>query len=300
MQSARHRGPGGLLRGGAGTLSAVHHQGEPHDARPVGERGQAQGSPAGLACDKLRRVRRRSRDGKDGDRLRPWRRGGTRARSGVSPRSSVPARILTPSPAGRRGSCGRGRRRRQIAARPRGRTDRGEAGLLTLAGNCLEVSVGELPYAPLAGALRDADPDADVAVALAALPEDGRREIARIVPDVVTGVQQQPRRRIGSVSRGCSAGCWRCCASCRSHARSCSGSRTSRVPTRPARDFLRFLVQSARSEQRSRSSPPSAWTSSARAPGARAARRAPPQPARLALPGRANSATPRSAARWRS
>jgi hypothetical protein len=68
-----------------------------------------------------------------------------------------------------------------------------EAGLLTLAGNCLELSVGELPYAPLAGALRDVDPDAGaVALALAALPEDGRREIARIVPDVVTGVTAPP------------------------------------------------------------------------------------------------------------
>ncbi len=64
-------------------------------------------------------------------------------------------------------------------------------GFVTLRGVCLELAVGELPYAPIAAALRDADPEV-MAAALAGLPDDGLRELARIVPDIVTGVAAPP------------------------------------------------------------------------------------------------------------
>ena len=65
------------------------------------------------------------------------------------------------------------------------------AGMIALRGDCLELSVGELPYAPLAGALRDAEP-AVIAAALAQLSPDGRRELARIVPDLVDEAPAPP------------------------------------------------------------------------------------------------------------
>lgn len=59
-----------------------------------------------------------------------------------------------------------------------------DAGVLTLRGQCLELSVGELPYAPIAAALRAAERDS-LAGALSDLPTDARRELARVFPDVV-------------------------------------------------------------------------------------------------------------------
>jgi len=59
-----------------------------------------------------------------------------------------------------------------------------EAGDLALRGQCLELSLGELPYAPIAAALRGADP-AVLAATLAKLPVDARRELARAFPDSV-------------------------------------------------------------------------------------------------------------------
>jgi DNA-binding CsgD family transcriptional regulator/tetratricopeptide (TPR) repeat protein len=59
-----------------------------------------------------------------------------------------------------------------------------DSGVLTLRGQCLELSVGELPYAPIAAALRAADPES-LADGLSRLPIDARRELARAFPDAV-------------------------------------------------------------------------------------------------------------------
>ncbi len=58
-----------------------------------------------------------------------------------------------------------------------------DAGMLALHGECLELSVGELPYAPIGAALRDAD-RASVEAGLSALPGNARAELARVFPDV--------------------------------------------------------------------------------------------------------------------
>jgi DNA-binding CsgD family transcriptional regulator/tetratricopeptide (TPR) repeat protein len=161
------------------------------------------------------------------------------------------ARILdavagTPSLTLLEGDAGVGKSRLALEAERLAR----EAGLLTLAGNCLELSVGELPYAPLAGALRDVDPDAaDVAEALAALPEDGRREIARIVPDVVPGVDAPPPEedRFGQ-SRlfGWLLALLRQLSLARPVLLRIEDLQSADPSSR---DFLRFLVQSARAER---------------------------------------------------
>ena len=57
-------------------------------------------------------------------------------------------------------------------------------GMLAMRGECLELLVGELPYAPIAAALRDADQTV-VDAALSELPRDARHELARVFPDTV-------------------------------------------------------------------------------------------------------------------
>jgi tetratricopeptide (TPR) repeat protein len=57
-------------------------------------------------------------------------------------------------------------------------------GMLVMHGECLELSVGELPYAPIAAALRNAD-RAVITTALSDLPRDARRQLARVFPDSV-------------------------------------------------------------------------------------------------------------------
>lgn len=57
-------------------------------------------------------------------------------------------------------------------------------GMLVMHGECLELSVGELPYAPIAAALRNAD-RAVITTALSELPQDARRQLARVFPDTV-------------------------------------------------------------------------------------------------------------------
>ncbi len=64
---------------------------------------------------------------------------------------------------------------------------------LALRGQCLELSVGELPYAPIAAALRSAD-DAVLAAGLAELPHDARRELARVFPDSIADVPGEGAR----------------------------------------------------------------------------------------------------------
>ncbi|HEX8976873.1 MAG TPA: AAA family ATPase [Solirubrobacteraceae bacterium] len=55
---------------------------------------------------------------------------------------------------------------------------------LALHGQCLELSRGELPYAPIASALRSVE-TGELAGALARLPEEARRDLARAFPDAV-------------------------------------------------------------------------------------------------------------------
>jgi DNA-binding NarL/FixJ family response regulator len=59
-----------------------------------------------------------------------------------------------------------------------------ERGAVALRGHCLELSLGELPYAPIAAALRDADQTV-LAAALSKLAPEARRELARVFPDSV-------------------------------------------------------------------------------------------------------------------
>ena len=57
-------------------------------------------------------------------------------------------------------------------------------GMLVMHGECLELSVGEVPYAPIAAALRNADRSV-ITTALSELPQDARRQLARVFPDTV-------------------------------------------------------------------------------------------------------------------
>ncbi len=63
-------------------------------------------------------------------------------------------------------------------------------GVLVMHGDCLQLSVGELPYAPLAAALRDADPSV-MRSALTELPVTARRELARVFADSVGADERQ-------------------------------------------------------------------------------------------------------------
>ncbi len=76
------------------------------------------------------------------------------------------------------GEAGVGKTRllREVESRAQAR------GMLVLHGDCLELRGGELPYAPVVGALRDADPGL-LAGALAQLPADARAELTRLVPE---------------------------------------------------------------------------------------------------------------------
>ncbi len=56
-------------------------------------------------------------------------------------------------------------------------------GTVVLHGDCLQLSGGEFPYAPIAGALRGGDRDA-ITTALDALPAGGGAEIARLDPEL--------------------------------------------------------------------------------------------------------------------
>jgi DNA-binding CsgD family transcriptional regulator len=59
-----------------------------------------------------------------------------------------------------------------------------DRGILVLRGECVELSGGEFPYAPVAGALRDLEPS-DLDEALTKLPTRARLELARVFPDIV-------------------------------------------------------------------------------------------------------------------
>lgn len=59
-----------------------------------------------------------------------------------------------------------------------------DRGMLVLRGECIALSGGEFPYAPIAAALRDAAPAA-IDAALTQLPARARSELARVFPDIV-------------------------------------------------------------------------------------------------------------------
>jgi DNA-binding CsgD family transcriptional regulator/tetratricopeptide (TPR) repeat protein len=123
-----------------------------------------------------------------------------------------------------------------------------DAGTLTLRGQCLELSVGEFPYAPIAAAFRAAEPQA-LAGALSRLPLDARRELARVFPDVVgeTPAETSIDDRFGQ-SRlfGWILGLLRNL----SHATPVLLTiEDVHLADTSSRDFLRFLAQSRRSER---------------------------------------------------
>ena len=74
-------------------------------------------------------------------------------------------------------------------------------GMLVLRGDCVQLSGGEFPYAPLAAALRDVEPEA-LDEALARLPSRASAELARVFPDVirdpgtVQASDEQPQTRV--------------------------------------------------------------------------------------------------------
>src|SRR4051812_33532702 len=59
-------------------------------------------------------------------------------------------------------------------------------GMLVLHGACVHLDGAELPYAPLAGALREA-PDDVLGAALSQLPPRARGELARTFPQLASG-----------------------------------------------------------------------------------------------------------------
>ncbi len=63
-------------------------------------------------------------------------------------------------------------------------------GMLVMCGDCLELSGGELPYAPIAAALREV-PRSVIDAALSTLPPQARDELAHAFPDVTGGTPVQ-------------------------------------------------------------------------------------------------------------
>jgi DNA-binding CsgD family transcriptional regulator len=64
-------------------------------------------------------------------------------------------------------------------------------GALVLSGECIELSGGEFPYAPVVGALRDAGQEV-LSEAVGDLAVDGRAELARLVPEIGRWVDEPP------------------------------------------------------------------------------------------------------------
>ncbi len=119
---------------------------------------------------------------------------------------------------------------------------------LALRGQCLELSFGELPYAPIASALRSVDA-VDLASALSELPVEARRELARAFPDIVseTPPEATSEDRFGqsrlfgwilTLLRGLA-----------SQALVLLSVEDVHLADTSSRDFLRFLAQSLRSER---------------------------------------------------
>jgi ATP/maltotriose-dependent transcriptional regulator MalT len=66
-----------------------------------------------------------------------------------------------------------------------------DRGALVLRGECIELSGGEFPYAPVVGALRDAGRDV-LAEPVASLAPESRAELGRLVPEIGRWVDEPP------------------------------------------------------------------------------------------------------------
>ena len=119
---------------------------------------------------------------------------------------------------------------------------------LVLRGHCLELSLGELPYAPIASALRSAE-EAALSSALSELPLEARRELARAFPDIV---DETPAVPITEDRFGQSRLFGWILALLRHLSRPDTvllSIEDIHLADTSSRDFLRFLAQSLRSER---------------------------------------------------
>lgn len=123
-----------------------------------------------------------------------------------------------------------------------------ERGVLALRGQCLELSLGELPYAPVAAALRGAN-QTMLSAALSELPLDTRRELARAFPDTVDEHPADivPDDRFGQSRLFGSILSLLCTLSLSSPV--LLAVEDVHLADTSSRDFLRFLTQSLRSER---------------------------------------------------
>jgi len=123
-----------------------------------------------------------------------------------------------------------------------------DRGGLALRGQCLELSLGELPYAPIAAALRGADRGV-LGAALSNLPRDARRELARAFPDCIdeTPAEAEGDDRFGQ-SRlfGWILGLLR---NLSTDSAVLLTVEDVHLADTSSRDFLRFLAQSLRTER---------------------------------------------------
>jgi DNA-binding CsgD family transcriptional regulator/tetratricopeptide (TPR) repeat protein len=95
------------------------------------------------------------------------------------------------------GEAGVGKTRllREVGDRVRDR------GARVLRGECIELSGGEFPYAPVVGALRDAGQDV-LADPVASLASESRAELARLVPEIGRWVDEPPSEAPRASSQG--------------------------------------------------------------------------------------------------
>jgi DNA-binding CsgD family transcriptional regulator len=97
-------------------------------------------------------------------------------------RDERPAIVLLAGEAG----VGKTRLVREVEARVRAQ------GALALRGECIELSGGEFPFAPVVGALRDAGWEV-LAEAVESLAPEGRSELGRLVPEIGRWLDEPPR-----------------------------------------------------------------------------------------------------------
>lgn len=121
-----------------------------------------------------------------------------------------------------------------------------DRGMCVMSGGCLELSGGELPYAPIAAALREVD-EAELEAAVAGLQPQARAELGHAFPDVIgsTGIRLAGDDRFGQS---------RLFGSLLALLRALSDSKPVLLAIEDlqwadtsSRDFVSFLVQSLRS-----------------------------------------------------
>jgi len=106
-------------------------------------------------------------------------------------REQRPSIVLVAGEAG----VGKTRLMREVAA-----TVRAE-GALALRGECVELSGGEFPYAPVVGALRDAGWEV-LSEAVESLAPEGRAELGRLVPEIERWIDDAPRATTRASAQG--------------------------------------------------------------------------------------------------